>query len=165
MKLKIIFIGSFLLALLGTLFSPPIQAQKTYFERGLAEITEDGLNTGKNLGLHRSLKIGTEIGVRNPANGQTIKVKIVGRLPNTGMNEKIILKVSEAAYKNLRASGKRFAVELFKSRSLSHKVLKGETLYAISRKYGVSVDEVKTWNHLETDTLSIGQQLKIIRNP
>ena len=40
-------------------------------------------------------------------------------------------------------------------------VQSGDTLYAIARKYGVSVDELKKYNNLSSNTLSIGQVLKI----
>lgn len=40
-------------------------------------------------------------------------------------------------------------------------VSKGDTLYSISRKYGVSVNELKSWNRLEDNTISIGQVLKV----
>ena len=40
-----------------------------------------------------------------------------------------------------------------------HVVASGETLYGISRQYGVSVDEIKQWNDLTTESLAIGQRL------
>lgn len=40
-------------------------------------------------------------------------------------------------------------------------VKKGDTLYSISRKFGVSVNELKGYNNLTNNTLSIGQYLKI----
>ncbi len=42
-----------------------------------------------------------------------------------------------------------------------HAVVAGETLYAISRRYGVSVDELKRLNALSGNTISVGQQLRI----
>lgn len=43
-----------------------------------------------------------------------------------------------------------------------HTVRQGETLFAISKKYGVSVNELKTWNRIGSDNLiSIGQKLVI----
>ncbi len=43
-----------------------------------------------------------------------------------------------------------------------HTVRQGETLFAISRKYGVSVNELKNWNKIGSDNLiSIGQKLVI----
>nr|WP_293304573.1 glucosaminidase domain-containing protein [Allomuricauda sp.] len=44
---------------------------------------------------------------------------------------------------------------------LTHVVEKGETLYAISRKYAISVDEIQRLNNLKGTHLSIGQVLNI----
>lgn len=43
----------------------------------------------------------------------------------------------------------------------SHKVRRGETLASISRKYGVSVNEIKAWNKLRKSALKPGQRLTI----
>ena len=44
----------------------------------------------------------------------------------------------------------------------SHEVLKGETLYSISRKHGISVAELCSANNMtEKDTLKVGQKLTI----
>jgi LysM repeat protein len=42
-----------------------------------------------------------------------------------------------------------------------HTVSKGETLYALSRKYGTSVDAIKRQNELSNNTLFPGQQLTV----
>jgi membrane-bound lytic murein transglycosylase D len=43
-----------------------------------------------------------------------------------------------------------------------HVVVKGETLYGISRKYGITTDELRNWNSLGDLPLSIGQSLKVV---
>jgi len=43
----------------------------------------------------------------------------------------------------------------------THEVLPKESLYGISKKYGVTVQELKKWNNLTSDNLHIGQQLII----
>ncbi|MDP3311861.1 glucosaminidase domain-containing protein [Lutibacter sp.] len=40
-----------------------------------------------------------------------------------------------------------------------HIVIKGDTLYSISKKYGVTVDDLKKLNNLESNDISIGQSL------
>ncbi len=40
-------------------------------------------------------------------------------------------------------------------------VKKGDTLYAIARKYNLTVDELKELNNLTTNNLNIGQRLKV----
>ncbi|MFZ9570848.1 MAG: LysM peptidoglycan-binding domain-containing protein [Bacteroidia bacterium] len=42
-----------------------------------------------------------------------------------------------------------------------HFVQPGETLYSISRKYSVTVDQVKSWNRLESNQIEVGQRLKV----
>lgn len=43
----------------------------------------------------------------------------------------------------------------------THKVVKGDTLWGISEKYNATVSELKKWNDLKNDQLSIGQVLKV----
>lgn len=43
----------------------------------------------------------------------------------------------------------------------THTVVKGETLYSISKKYGISMAQIKSINNLESNVLSVNQQLKI----
>ena len=43
----------------------------------------------------------------------------------------------------------------------THEVLPKENLYSISKKYGVSVENLRTWNNLSSDYLQPGQQLII----
>ncbi len=44
---------------------------------------------------------------------------------------------------------------------ISHTVAQGETMFSISQKYGVKVDQIKEWNELPDTGVKIGQQLKI----
>lgn len=43
----------------------------------------------------------------------------------------------------------------------THTVERGETLYGISRKYEVSVDDIKDWNNLSSNTIRRGQVLQV----
>lgn len=43
----------------------------------------------------------------------------------------------------------------------THTVKKGETLSSISRKYGCTVNDIKKWNGLKSNTVKVGQKLKI----
>ncbi len=45
--------------------------------------------------------------------------------------------------------------------SSEYEVAKGDTLYSISKKYNISVEELKKKNNISDNTLSIGQVLKI----
>ncbi len=48
---------------------------------------------------------------------------------------------------------------------LIHKVATKETLFSIARQYNVSVDDIKTWNNLKDNSLSLGQDIIIKRKP
>jgi hypothetical protein len=45
-----------------------------------------------------------------------------------------------------------------------HIVIKGDTLYSISRKYGLTVSELQKLNNIKDNTISIGQILKVKSN-
>ena len=47
------------------------------------------------------------------------------------------------------------------SGTVTHTVQPKESLYGISKKYDVTVDNLKKWNNLTSDNLHIGQQLII----
>ena len=46
----------------------------------------------------------------------------------------------------------------------THTVKKKETLYGISKEYGITVAELKAWNNLSGSTIKIGQKLKVGEN-
>ena len=43
----------------------------------------------------------------------------------------------------------------------THKIKKGETLHAISRKYDIPLDELKQINHIKGNNIQIGQTIKV----
>ncbi len=47
------------------------------------------------------------------------------------------------------------------ARANGYEVQQGDTLYSISRKFNISIDEIKKQNNLSENTISIGQNLKI----
>lgn len=66
---------------------------------------------------------------------------------------------SKTGYKVFDDKGK--AVYTPKPKEVTYTVVKGDTLWGISRKYGVTVDAIKSKNQLRYDTLRIGQKLVI----
>lgn len=44
---------------------------------------------------------------------------------------------------------------------ITHRVVSGDTLYNISKRYGVSIEDIKTLNNLRDNTISLNQVLKI----
>lgn len=43
----------------------------------------------------------------------------------------------------------------------NHVVQEGDTLYSISRKYSVSVDDLKRWNYLYDNAIKVGQKITV----
>jgi LysM repeat protein len=80
-------------------------------ETGLAELIDVEDKSGKYLGLHRSAPVGTLVNVKNSSNGQSIWVKIVGKLPDIG-SDKVIIKLSPRAFEKLNPSDKRIRAEI-----------------------------------------------------
>lgn len=87
-------------------------AFKNIKETGQAEVIEGTGNHKKYLVLHRDAPVGTIMRVRNENNDITIFARVVGALPNTGDNNKLIIKVSKAAFDQLKAVNSRFPVEI-----------------------------------------------------
>ena len=52
----------------------------------------------------------------------------------------------------------------FVKKSLIHTVLAKEGLYSISKKYNVTIQQLKEWNNLQSDALRTGQQLFVQTN-
>ena len=74
------------------------------------------------------------------------------------LSEKAVLKKGTKV--SLRPRNEQ-AAKPGKTKQIIHEVQPKEGLYAISRMYNVSVQEIKELNSLSSDELSIGQQLKI----
>ena len=55
------------------------------------------------------------------------------------------------------------AVDLPLTTEVIHEVKKGETLWSISKKYGVTIEEILKWNNKGADTLALGEMLKILK--
>lgn len=79
---------------------------------GIAETIDSHDNSNKFLALHRSAPVGTLVQVRNDSNNQSIWVKVIGRLPNTGVNDKILIKLSARAFEKLSPVDRRFRAEV-----------------------------------------------------
>lgn len=73
---------------------------KRTLQEGIVSVIPS-METKKFLALHRDLPIGTQLKVKNLMNNRSVYVKVVGRLPNTGENEKLLLRISQIAYDKL----------------------------------------------------------------
>ena len=89
--------------------------------------------------------------------GQVLKI------PNKKNMPPVVERVPVA--KTTVVVSKPAATELPKgSYNVYHTVVKKEGLYGISKKYKVSIEEIKTWNNLNSDGLVEGMQLIVGRN-
>lgn len=60
-----------------------------------------------------------------------------------------------------KVSPKKEEPKKVKASQQTHTVAKGDTLYNISKRYGCSVEDLKRWNHLKDNSISLGQELII----
>lgn len=71
---------------------------------------------------------------------------------------------TDSFFRNLKKdikAVKRVTHKKITARTVTHRVKKGETLSSIARKYGVSVSSIKSNNKLKSNTVHVGQQLRI----
>jgi len=81
-------------------------------EAGLAELIEGTGGNRKYLALHRTAPMGTILKVRNQMNNREVFVRVMGKLPDTAMTDKLIIRISKSAYDRLGAIDPRFRVEV-----------------------------------------------------
>ena len=82
-------------------------------EQGVATwIDDENINPNKYFALHRGAPVGTIMKVTNRMNKRTVFVKVVGKLPDTGDNDNIILKISKASAEKLGVRDQRFQCDL-----------------------------------------------------
>jgi LysM repeat protein len=67
--------------------------------------------TDKYLALHKTAPVGTIMQVKNQMNGQSVYVRVIGVLPDTGENENILVRLSPRAVQKLGTSDAKFRVE------------------------------------------------------
>ena len=86
--------------------------KKTKKEEGFAASIDESIESDKYLALHKTAKNGTIIFVKNQMNGNVVIVRVVGKLPNTGNNDKISIRLSSIAFDKLDAIDSIIPVEL-----------------------------------------------------
>ena len=93
-----------------------VKPRKTGFnkviEKGFAEVIAVPKGTKKWLALHRKAPIGSILRVKNEMNNLWVFVRVIGRIPETGVNSKVLIKISKTAYDKLGAINDRFPVEI-----------------------------------------------------
>ncbi len=77
-----------------------------------AWMNEGDLNQNKFYALHRTAPIGTIIKVTNRMNNNSVFVKVVGVLPETGDNNNVLIKITQASAQRIGALDQKFTAEL-----------------------------------------------------
>ncbi len=83
-----------------------------YNEKGIATWTHSTYDEGNFYALHATAPKGTMITVKNLMNSKTVEVKVIGKLPATGENENVQIKISQSAAKKLNVLDDKFLVKL-----------------------------------------------------
>lgn len=105
----------------NTKFQNVEDERKIVFANGRQEVNETCVaswiegqsgTTNRYFALHKTAPIGTIIKITNRMNSASIFVKVVGRLPETGENEGILIKVSKAGADKLGVIDQRFQAQL-----------------------------------------------------
>ncbi|MEM8894331.1 MAG: LysM peptidoglycan-binding domain-containing protein [Bacteroidota bacterium] len=81
-------------------------------EEGFAMKIENAPSTRKYLALHRTVPIGTIMQVKNQMNNQSIFVRVVGKLPDTGPNKNVLIRLTRQAFERLGAIDPKIPVEV-----------------------------------------------------
>ncbi len=96
----------------------PAERTPTRASELVARVTESGMaavidnsGTDKYLALHKNAPVGTIMQVKNAMNGQSVYVRVIGKLPDTGENTNILVRLSPRAVQKLGTSDQRFRVE------------------------------------------------------
>jgi LysM repeat protein len=92
--------------------SEGVKSTDEVLQTGLAELIEGTSGNRKYLALHRTAPIGTIMKVRNEMNNREVFVRVMGKLPDTALNDKLVIKISKSAYDRLGAIDPRFRVEV-----------------------------------------------------
>lgn len=84
----------------------------------ISRVTESGMaatiernGTDKYLALHKTAPVGMIMQVKNTMNGQSVYVRVIGKLPDTGENNNILVRLSPRAVQKLGTPDARFRVE------------------------------------------------------
>jgi LysM repeat protein len=81
-------------------------------ETGVAELIAGTEGNRKYLALHRTAPVGTILKVKNEMNNREVFVRVMGKLPDTNLTDKVIIRISKSAYDRLGAIDQRFRVEV-----------------------------------------------------
>jgi LysM repeat protein len=118
-----------------------------------------------NPGSDKGIKVGQKLTILSVDR----ELALTGKVPEEKQTEQVKVKdeVSSSSTKDTSIAELKKVVlpELKKDTIIQHKVGPKETLYTISKRYMVTVDELKKLNGLKTSTIQPGAMLKIKVRP
>lgn len=106
-------------------------------------------------GIEYTVKAGDSLSKIASSYGITIdRIKSANKLTGNTIyvGQKLLIPVSDTKVEEKESTT---------SAGINYVVVKGDNLYTIANKYGVSVNDIKSLNNLSSNTLQIGQILKI----
>jgi LysM repeat protein len=92
--------------------SEQVRGSDEIVETGIAELIDGTEGNRKYLALHRTAPVGTILKIRNEMNSREVFVRVMGKLPDTGLTDKLVIRISKSAYDRLGAIDSRFRVEV-----------------------------------------------------
>jgi LysM repeat protein len=92
--------------------SESVKSSDEVLETGLAELIDGTEGNRKYLALHRTAPVGTILKVKNEMNDREVFVRVMGKLPDTALTNKLVIKISKSAFDRLGAIDPRFRVEV-----------------------------------------------------
>ena len=96
--------------------------------------------------IHRKYNVSVEeIIAMNPGVDVGLKVDQILHIPTSKTAEKKEVNIKKVSSENAKI----------------HIVQSGETLYGVSKMYPATVEQIKKWNNLKSNSLSVGQRLQI----
>lgn len=108
------------------------------------------------------LKPGMVLNLREPRK-RGVEIPIIPLAQPTSQSETLVTS-SETRPSEVSTPSKEVSTVQSPPQRITHTVSQGETLFAISKRYGVSVDEVKSWNSIGSQNIiTIGQKLVILK--
>ena len=135
---------------------------------------------GSNSGMLLFIKVGQELKIPVPNDEKTVHLvkkgeTLYGISKKYGISVNDLTKLNPVKSKNLKEGDKLIlkskansskasstdVVSPIKQKTSIHTVKKGETLYGIARKYGISVSELKKLNPGIKENISIGDKLNV----
>ncbi len=112
---------------------------------------DSDLKAGMVLNLQEHRKRGEDIPVVKLTNPAPARQAVANTPPTSTRNQPVV-------------SNSRQTSTASPTSKMTHTVATGETLFAISKKYGVTVNQLKDWNNIGIQNIiSIGQKLVIFR--